>query len=118
MEEVLENIRQTTCMAFEIITSTDDDIEFEVYGVSLAWNEGNGVYIPIGHEGCSLDEAEVFKTLKPVMEDGRIQKLGHHLKQDIIALAKWGIGLVNYTFDPKCLHISWTRPPAATNSKI
>ncbi|HOO11468.1 MAG TPA: DNA polymerase I, partial [Bacillota bacterium] len=99
MDTVLENIRRNKCMAFEIVTSTDDDIEFEVYGISIAWDRGEGVYIPIGHEGCALDTAAVFNALKPIMEDGSIEKLGHHLKQDIIALAKRGISLVNYTFD-------------------
>jgi DNA polymerase-1 len=99
MDRVLGNIRQNKCMAFEIVTSTDDDIEFEVYGISIAWSQRDGVYIPIGHEGYTLDAAEVFCALKPIMEDEGIQKLGHHLKQDIIALYKWGIKLVNYTFD-------------------
>jgi len=99
MDRVLENIQQNKCMAFEIVTSTDDDIEFEVYGISLAWSQGDGVYIPIGHEGYTLDEAEVFNALKPIMEDEEIQKMGHHLKQDIIALEQRGISLLGYNFD-------------------
>ena len=99
IDGILDKIRRNKCMAFEIVTSTDDSIEFEVYGISLAWSDSDGVYIPVGHEGYALDEDKVFKAIKPVMEDKGIQKLGHHLKQDIIALAQRGIGLVNYRFD-------------------
>jgi DNA polymerase-1 len=99
MEEVLHKVCSSKCIAFEIVTDTDSDIELEIYGVSLAWNRGEGVYIPLGHEGYTLDAEQVFKVLKPIMEDEGIKKLGHHLKQDIIALEKWGIGLTNYIFD-------------------
>ncbi|NLZ90978.1 MAG: DNA polymerase I [Clostridiales bacterium] len=113
MDAVLENIQRNKCMAFEIVTSTDDDIEFEVYGISIAWDRGEGVYIPTGNEGCALDEAAVFNALKPIMEDGSIKKLGHHLKQDIIALAKRGISLVNYTFDSEIF--AYLLDPAASS---
>ncbi len=99
IDKILGKIQENKCMAFEIVTSTDDDIEFEVYGISMAWSQRDGVYIPIGHEGYDLEGEKVFKAIKPVMEDGDIRKLGHHLKQDIIALEQRGVKLVNYTFD-------------------
>jgi len=100
IHEVLRKIQKSGRMAFEIVTSTDDSMEFEIYGISLAWSDTEGVYIPVNHDGgYALDQTAVFKAIKPVMEDKNIEKLGHHLKQDIIALKQKGIQLVNYTFD-------------------
>lgn len=99
MEVILEKIQKTKCMAFEIVTSTDDSIESDVYGISIAWDQGEGIYIPVGHSGYDLDEKAVFEALKPLMEDEEIQKLGHHLKQDIIVLWERGIRLLGYSFD-------------------
>lgn len=99
VEKAVREIRESGRMAFEVVVSTDDSIEFQVYGISLAWNEEEGGYIPLAHSECSLVEETVFKTLKPVMESSGIEKYGHHLKQDIIALKQRGIELKNYTFD-------------------
>ncbi len=99
VEAALKDIKRTKSMAFEIMTDTDSNAELKVYGISLAWDRWNGVYIPINHRGYTLNEAAVFEALKPVMEDRKIQKFGHNLKKDILALNKKGVNLLGYTFD-------------------
>lgn len=95
----IDKILSSRCMAFEIVVSNDNSIDFEVYGISLAWDKNEGGYIPLNHSECSLQQDTIFSKLKPIMENPRIEKYGHHLKQDIIALKQRGIELVNYVFD-------------------
>lgn len=115
-KKVLEKVNKSKRIAFEIVVSTDDYIDFEVYGISLAWDEREGVYIPINHPGYSLDEDQVFGLIKPVMENPLIEKYGHHLKQDIIALKQRGVDLVNYTFDSEIF--AYLLDPAASSYQL
>ncbi len=100
IETVLKEIKGAKSMAFEIVTDIDNNNAGpKIYGLSVAWGQWNGVYIPINHKKYAMDEAAVFKAMKPIMEDGRIQKFGHRLKQDILILNKMGINLLGYSFD-------------------
>ncbi|MBA1335109.1 MAG: DNA polymerase I [Firmicutes bacterium] len=116
LEKILYGIKEGSGIAIEIVVSTDDYIDFEIYGISLAWNEREGVYIPIMHSGYSLDKSKVFERIKPIMENERIEKYGHHLKQDIIALRQQGIGLVNYRFDSEVF--AYLLDPAASSYQL
>lgn len=116
LEKVLEAIKEGSALAIEIVVSTDDYIDFEVYGISLAWNERQGVYIPLMHSGYSLDKDAVFERIKPIMENEKIEKYGHHLKQDIIALKQQNIAMKNYRFDSEVF--AYLLDPAASSYQL
>ena len=46
-----------------------------------------------------LDLSYVMQALKPILEDAKIGKIGHHGKYDIHILARYGIALAGYTHD-------------------
>jgi len=116
VKKAIEKVMDSRRMAFEIVVSTDNSMDFEVYGISLAWNENEGGYIPLSHSECALDQEFVFSQLKPLMEDKGIEKSGHHLKQDIIALKQRNIQLVNYTFDAEIF--AYILDPSASNYRL
>lgn len=73
----------------------------EIVGYSFAWKEDEAWYIPVrAPEGdpC-LDPAEVLETLRPILEDPSIEKIGQNLKYDCIVLRSAGIRLAGIAFD-------------------
>lgn len=70
-------------------------------GVSLAWETGRGVYIPIRSPKPDehLDEATVLKALGPMLSDPTVSKCGHNLKYDALVLRHAGAVLHGVAFD-------------------
>ena len=92
-------------------TTSLDPMTANLCGVSLAVAPGEACYIPCGHrkgDGLSLDlsqaqdggdavtqmvEADVLKSLKPLLEDDSILKVGQNLKYDALMFLQRGIRL-------------------------
>ena len=60
----------------------------ELVGLSFSWKHGQGFYVPVkGPAGCKTLECDrVLAALKPILEDPKIQKVGHNLKYDLIVM--------------------------------
>lgn len=70
-------------------------------GLSFAWEPGHGVYVPIRSPGPDkhLDEQTVLDSLRPVLENPEIAKVGHNIKFDAHALLRHGVRLRGVVFD-------------------
>ena len=73
----------------------------ELVGISLSWNEHQSYYLPLrGPAGSRLlDPQTTLETLRPVLEDPAIGKVGQNLKYDRIVLRGAGIDLQGSAFD-------------------
>src|SRR5258707_10221967 len=75
---------------FAFDTETDDlgAMRSNIIGMSFSWESGVGYYVPVnGPEGqIHLPQEKVLAALKPVLEDGRIQKVGHNIKYDVLVM--------------------------------
>ncbi len=73
----------------------------DLCGVCLAWQAGEGVYVPVRSPKPEehLDEATVLEALKPVLEDAKIGKTGHNLKYDYLVLKHSGVEMRSIVFD-------------------
>jgi DNA polymerase-1 len=77
-----------TCQQFAIDTETTS-IEYmvaELVGISICIKAGKACYIPLSHsyEGApsQLKKEEVLGTLRPILEDPNIGKIGQNIKYD------------------------------------
>ena len=70
-------------------------------GLAFAWQEGEGVYIPLKspHPELHLDTPTVLESLRDVLEDEGVPKCGHNLKYDALVLRHAGIHLRGIVFD-------------------
>jgi DNA polymerase-1 len=116
IKKAVSKIVESGRLAFEIVVSTDEHIEFDIYGISVAWNPQHGVYIPVGHSGFDIQAGSVFELLRPVMENPEVEKYGYHLKQDIIALKLHGIELRGYAFDAEIF--AYLLDPASSSYEL
>ena len=91
------------CKQFCIDTETTslDTLEAEIVGISLAIEENNPVYIPLAHQDGStqLPRDKVLATLKPLLENAHIRKIGQNLKYDYNVFKNYRITLAGIAFD-------------------
>ena len=89
--------------AIDTETTSLDAMAAELVGISVSGQSHQAAYIPVGHdyEGCprQLSRQTVLATLKPLLEDRHIAKIGHNLKYDLKVLANAGIAVQGPLFD-------------------
>ncbi|MDZ7907465.1 MAG: DNA polymerase I [Gemmobacter sp.] len=97
-------IRERGFVAFDTETTSLDEMQADLVGISLAVDPGHACYIPLGHregggdlfasdkltEGQML-LAEALAVLKPVLEDDSILKIGQNIKYDWKIMARHGV---------------------------
>jgi DNA polymerase-1 len=78
-------------------------MDAELVGVSFSVAEGEAAYLPVAHDYLDapeqLNRAHVLATLKPLLENPDIKKVGQHLKYDKNVLANYDINLQGIAFD-------------------
>ena len=83
-------------------TSVDYRIA-EMVGFSVAFDAKDAYYIPLAHdyEGApeQLNRDAVLAQIKPILEDAKVEKIGHHLKYDAHIFENHGIHLQGWYFD-------------------
>ncbi len=89
--------------AFDTETDSLDYMRARIVGVSFAVEPGHAAYVPLAHDypGApdQLDRDAVLKRLRPLLEDPKRGKIGHHIKYDAHVLANHGIELAGVRHD-------------------
>ncbi|ARO14970.1 DNA polymerase I [Ketogulonicigenium robustum] len=100
-------IRQQGFVAFDTETTSLDEMQAELVGISLATQPGVAAYIPVGHLSQGGDDLfadnslasgqlplnDVLAALRPVLEDPSVLKIGQNIKYDVKIMARHGITL-------------------------
>jgi DNA polymerase I len=103
LKPVIKQIYEHGEVCVDTETSSLNPIEAELVGISLSIEENEGWYVPV--YGCSLfdneeiDSAGLLETLKPMLEDTKIKKIGQNIKYDLLVLKSAGIEMKNIFFD-------------------
>ena len=99
----LERLKAAPLVSFDTETDSLNYMQARIVGVSFSVEPGNAAYIPLAHDypGApdQLNRDRVLAALKPLLEDARLFKLGHHLKYDCHVLANHGISLTGQRYD-------------------
>jgi DNA polymerase-1 len=71
-------------------------------GISISVRDGEAFYIPVGHRKFTeqLEEKYILEKLKPFLENPRVEKVSHNLKQQILVLRRRGIRMKGGRWDP------------------
>ena len=85
---------------FDVETSGFDCHTSRIVGISFSASEGEACYVPIS-EG---DREGFLATLRPLLEEPSIAKIGQNIKFDIMALAAAGIRVAGFKYDTMILH--------------
>jgi len=99
----LDKLRAADLFAFDTETTSLNYMDAELVGVSFSVSIGEAAYVPVAHDYLDapeqLDRAQVLASLKPLLENPEIKKVGQHLKYDKNVLANYDINLQGIEFD-------------------
>jgi DNA polymerase-1 len=104
LEQWIAQIREAGLVAVDTETTSLDNMQARLCGISLSVEPGKACYIPTGHRASDgldfgggdlkqLPEADVLAALKPVLEHPGIVKIGQNLKYDLTVFARLGINV-------------------------
>ena len=89
--------------AFDTETTSLDEMQARIVGLSFSVAPGQAAYIPLAHTGpdapAQLPIDEVLARLRPWFENPQAKKLGQHIKYDRHVLANHGIEVAGYAHD-------------------
>jgi DNA polymerase-1 len=109
LDRWIARIREIGHIAVDTETTSLDEMQAELVGISLCVDSGKAAYIPLGHttgggdlfgatalaEG-QLPLAATIAALKPVLEDPAILKIGQNMKYDWKIFARRGVRITPF----------------------
>ena len=100
LEALVIELSKANVISFDTETTSTDEMQAELVGISLSVKEGTGYYIPIGHKnGQNLPVEQVVSALRKSLTDPQIGKIAHNAKYDYIMMARYGLKVTPLTFD-------------------
>lgn len=101
LDHWLTKLEQCTVFAIDTETTSLDVMLAKIVGISIAIEEGKGIYIPLAHTDGSpqLVREEVLTALKPILENPDIKKIGQNIKYDYGVFKNHGISLQGIAYD-------------------
>ncbi|MFH1446216.1 MAG: 5'-3' exonuclease H3TH domain-containing protein, partial [Chloroflexota bacterium] len=104
-------------IAFDTETTSTDPMRAKLVGISLAVQEDQGYYIPVGHkEGRQLPLKQVLAALRNPLTNPKIAKIAHNAKYDYLVLSRFGLDVTPITFDS--MIAEWLINPASHNLSL
>lgn len=110
LNDWVARIRSAGIIAVDTETDALDEVSSNLVGISISTQTNVACYIPLAHK--SLPEGEldlgnyekieqlplqkVIETLKPVLEDPGILKVGQNFKYDLAVLSRYGVNVAPY----------------------
>lgn len=103
LQDWVAKIQRVGVVAVDTETTALRPMGADLVGISLSVTPLEACYIPVGHRapaadlfdgGKPLDQlplAEVMETLKPLLEDPAILKVGQNIKYDLLMFRKYGV---------------------------
>jgi DNA polymerase-1 len=112
VSDLVAAARSAGMFALRVEGTSTDALRGEVVGIALATEPGRAWYLPLGHRVAGLLELgglsgrnlpalddPRMQSLRDLLEDADVTKVGHDLKQDLLRLRRQGITLRGIDFD-------------------
>lgn len=100
LRDYLRRAVEKGILSFDLETTSLNVIDAKIAGISLAYEHGEAVYVPIGHDlGEQLNADFVLKELEKILCDPNVKKVGQNLNYDLSILKNHGIEILDIYFD-------------------
>lgn len=114
LNSLTDKLNSAGVISFDTETTSVDEMQAEVVGISLATQSGSGWYIPVGHlEARNLPLDQVLAALTESLTNPAIPKIGHNVKYDYLVLARHGLRVAPLSFDT--MIAEWVIDPNSRN---
>ena len=92
LDRLVADLHAARRFAYDSETTSLDELEAEIVGMSFCWTDDFAVYVPIAHEaGGNCPGA--LDALLPLLADPNLEKIGQNLKYDLKVLRARGYDL-------------------------
>lgn len=98
-DQLIKELKNCTSLCFDTETTSLDQIEAELVGISISTEPHKAYYVPIESEKDPL-----LTILKPFLEDPKKEKIAQNLKYDLSVLKKYNIDVSGPLFDTMIAH--------------
>lgn len=99
----LEKLQTASYFVIDTETTSLEIFDAELVGLSFSIQTGEAIYIPLGHNYIGvpeqLDKNDVLSSLRPILENPAIKKIGQNLKYDANILKNCDIHLQGIQYD-------------------
>jgi len=103
LSTLVNRLESSEVFAIDTETTSKNPMEAKLVGLSFSINPDEAYYIPCGHNYLGapkqLELDYTLDTLKPVLENPKIKKIGQNIKYDWIVLKRHGVHLSGVAFD-------------------
>lgn len=101
LQHWLKQLSQCDMFCIDTETTSLDFMQAHIVGISFAIDVGKPAYIPLLHRDgtVQLDFDEVLNSLKPILENPTIKKIGQNIKYDYCIFKNHNIDLQGIHFD-------------------
>ncbi|MFM8322537.1 MAG: DNA polymerase I [Chloroflexota bacterium] len=100
LQALVEKLAGAQQISFDTETTSTDQMQAVLVGISLAVEPGEGFYVPVGHQsGRQLPLEMVIEALRGPLTQPGIPKVGHNVKYDWVVLKRYGIDVAPLAFD-------------------
>jgi len=102
INDFIAKISDQKFYCFDTETTGLDALTAELVGMSFSWIKNEAYYIPFpsDHKACK----EKVQSLKNILENPLVEKIGQNLKYDIVVLKKYDIHVCGPIFDTMIAH--------------
>ena len=108
LEAMVGELRSNGTFAFDTESTGQDPMNCDLVGLSFSSRPGLAYYVPVGHRNPTVHPelvegqiplGEALETLKPLLEDPKLDRIAHKATYDMTLLRNYGIQVPNVAFD-------------------
>uniref|UniRef100_A0A7C5VQ07 DNA polymerase I n=1 Tax=Fervidobacterium thailandense TaxID=1008305 RepID=A0A7C5VQ07_9BACT len=99
LKKLLERIEQTKKITLDLETTSLDPYTGSIVGISIAVDEGEAYYIPVGHKSSKNIDHSTIKEFLNTLLTKNFKIGGHNLKFDLKFIHRLGFPLFTPSFD-------------------
>ncbi|MBI4618685.1 MAG: DNA polymerase I [Desulfobacterales bacterium] len=100
---LIEGLKNSHEFALDLETTSKDPMLARLVGISFSYRPHEAFYIPLDHRYLGAPKQlrmdYVLLSLKPILEEERIKKIGQNVKYDYVVLRRYGIELSGINCD-------------------
>ncbi|MCP4724127.1 MAG: DNA polymerase I, partial [bacterium] len=100
LDDLVENLEKYP-FAFDTETTSLDELNAELVGLSFSWKENEAFYVPVTapDKKPEFTLEDILAKLGPVLEDAAYPKCAQNAKYDMLVLGNYGINVLGLVFD-------------------
>jgi DNA polymerase-1 len=103
LSSLIDKISQKGSVSIDTETTSQDPLQAELVGISFSCEENEAYYLPMAHSYAGapeqLDRSKALETLRAILEERNIAKIGQNIKYDALVLRGHGVSLQGIHFD-------------------